>query len=173
MALTEDEVVQILKMVEQSNFGELRLETGDLKLLVRKKGYIAPCAEFASAPVSSGPAATGLEQPVIRDPAVPGAAHKPDNAADDHKGAIAIKSPMLGTVYLRPGPDAPPYVEVGSYVKKEETICLIEVMKVFTAVKAESTGYITAVLVETNQMVEYGQTLFLIKPEAESHGKNG
>ena len=173
MALTEDEVIQILKLVEQSSFGELRLETADLKLLVRKKGYVAPSAELDPAPRISGIASTTARQPVTQDAAVPSESGKPkkQQVVAGQEGLVTIKSTMLGTVYLRPSPDAPHYVDVGSYVKKDDTICLIEVMKVFTAVKAGVSGHITEILVETNEMVEYGQPLFLVKPEAESPGK--
>jgi acetyl-CoA carboxylase biotin carboxyl carrier protein len=77
---------------------------------------------------------------------------------------LPIKSPMLGTFYRRPAPGSPPYVEVGSFVEIGDTICLIEVMKVFNAVKAEVRGYIAKILQETGGLVEYGQTLFLISP---------
>ena len=88
-------------------------------------------------------------------------------AAAQREGLVPIKAPLLGTVYRRPTPDAPPYVEMGSFVKEDDTVCLIEVMKVFSAVKAGVRGRITEVLVETNEMVEYGQPLFMVKPEAE------
>jgi biotin carboxyl carrier protein len=78
---------------------------------------------------------------------------------------VPIKAPLLGTVYRRPAPEAPPYVELDSFVKEDDTVCLIEVMKVFTAVKAGVRGRITEILVETNQMVEYGQPLFMVKAE--------
>jgi acetyl-CoA carboxylase biotin carboxyl carrier protein len=174
MALTEDEVVQILKMVEQSGFGELRLETADLKLLVRKKGYVVPAAQLDPEPGTPGAVPAAAHEPVIQGPAVPDGSDKPKKQmVSGEEGLVPIKSTMLGTVYLRPSPDAPHYVEVGSYVKKDDTICLIEVMKVFTAVKAGVNGYIAEVLVETNEMVEYGQPLFLVRPAAESGGKKG
>jgi acetyl-CoA carboxylase biotin carboxyl carrier protein len=172
MALTEDEVIQILKMVEQSGFGELRLETADLKLLVRKKGYVVPAAQLDPEPGTSGAFSVAVHEPAKEGVAVPGGSDKPKKQmVSDQEGLVPIRSTMLGTVYLRPSPDAPHYAEVGSYVKKDDTICLIEVMKVFTAVKAGVSGYIAEVLVETNEMVEYGQPLFLVRPAAEPGGK--
>jgi acetyl-CoA carboxylase biotin carboxyl carrier protein len=74
----------------------------------------------------------------------------------------AIPSPMLGTFYRCPAPGAPPYVEVGSFVEEGDTVCLIEVMKIFNAVKAGVRGYIAKIFPETGQLVEYGQTLFSV-----------
>jgi acetyl-CoA carboxylase biotin carboxyl carrier protein len=68
--------------------------------------------------------------------------------------------------YRRSAPESPPYVEVGSHVKADDTVCLIEIMKVFTSVKAGVSGRIAEVLIAENSMVEYGQPLFMIKPDA-------
>ena len=165
MALSEAEILQILRMLEESSFGELHLETGQLKLVVRKKGCIASGAATSPLSASSAPVESQVPQPAIRDARVQGHAAKPKKTAADQEGAVAITSPMLGTVYLRPSPDAPPYVEVGSFVKEGDSLCLIEVMKVFTAVNASVQGYITEILVESNEMVEYGQPLFRVRPE--------
>jgi len=170
--LSEAEILQILRMFEESSFGELRLETGELKLVVRKKGCIASGAESNPLPASPVPVESQVPQPVIQDARVKGEADKTKKAAADQEGTVAITSPMLGTVYLRPSPDAPPYVEVGSFVKGGDTLCLIEVMKVFTAVNASVQGHITEILIESNEMVEYGQPLFRVRPEIASARKN-
>jgi acetyl-CoA carboxylase biotin carboxyl carrier protein len=169
MTLTEDDVIQILKLVEQSTFDELQLETGELKLVVRKKGC-------GPAVVESGSTVTGttsVSSAPARGPEIP--VSEPDRRKDrktktvaEKEGLVPIKAPLLGTVYRRPSPEAPPFVEVDSFVKEDDTVCLIEVMKVFTALKAGVRGQITEILVETNEMVEYGQPLFLVKPEAGS-----
>ena len=173
MALTEDEVIRILKLVEQSSFGELRLETADLKLLVRKKGYVATNTSPDTGTGSSGTVSNATPQPVIEQTPAPSESGRTEGlVAACQEGMVTIKSPMLGTVYLRPSPDASHYVEVGSHVKKDDTVCLIEVMKVFTAVKAGVNGHIADILVDTNEMVEYGQQLFLVRPDIESSGKD-
>ncbi len=164
MTLTEDEVIQILKLVEQSTFDELHLETGELKLVVKKHGCGTAFVEESMAPVSPAPSrAPGVSHGVA------GSGAGEDTkaaAAAEREGLVPIKAPLLGTVYGRPAPDSPPYVELGSYVKEDDTVCLIEVMKVFSAVKAGVRGRIAEVLFETNEMVEYGQPLFMVKPEA-------
>jgi acetyl-CoA carboxylase biotin carboxyl carrier protein len=173
--LSEREILDILKMVEASSFSELRLETGELKLLVRKgaglgavggtngSGSLAAAADRLPAMVAEPPAACAT--PAGSEPAPAGSAPASPEVAGTREGTVSIKSPMLGTAYRRPSPDAPPYVEVGSYVSENDTVCLIEVMKVFTAVKAGVQGHIAEILFENNSMVEYGQPLFLVKPE--------
>ena len=172
MTLSEAEILQILKLLEESSFGELRLEMGQLKVVLRKKGCIASGAETNSLPASPVPVENQVPQPVIQDARVQDDASKPKKTAADREGTVAITSPMLGTVYLRPSPDAPPYVEVGSFVKEGDSLCLIEVMKVFTAVNATVRGCITEILVESNEMVEYGQPLFRVRPEIASAREN-
>lgn len=160
--MTQDEVIQILRLVEESTFDELHLETGDLKLVVRKQGCGAAVVESNVPGLSPGQA----EQRVSKPSAAEDKKHKGVTVAAQREGLVPIKAPLLGTVYRRPAPEAPPYVEIDSFVKEDDTVCLIEVMKVFTAVKAGVRGRITDVLVETNEMVEYGQPLFMVKPEA-------
>ena len=71
---------------------------------------------------------------------------------------------MLGTLYRRPAPGSPPYVEVGTFVKEDNTVCLLEVMKVFNSVNAGVKGYIVKICAESGDLVEYKQTLYLVKP---------
>lgn len=167
MALTEDEVLQILKLVEQSSFDELHLETGELKLLIRKKGCGAAVIEAGptAASPATPPTAPGSERVHHGVESAPDKSAKTE-AAVQPGGMVPITAPMLGMFYRRPAPESPPYVEVGSHVKEDDTVCLIEVMKVFTAVKAGVRGQVAEVLIEENTMVEYGQPLFMVKPDA-------
>ncbi len=170
MTLTQDEIIQILKLVEQSTFDELQLDTGELKLVVRKKGCGSAAIESNASPASRAPEPARLasvEQAAPKTPKPRSDKGKKTGAATERDGLIPIKSPLLGTIYRRPAPESPPYVELGSFVKEDDTVCLIEVMKVFTAVKAGVRGRITEVLIETNEMVEYGQPLFIVKPETD------
>lgn len=164
--MTEDEIIQILRLVEQSTFDELHLETGELKLVVRKRGCATPFREgdapLASSVSARAEAAGETENRVVRSSVAKDAKAQTSVRSE---GMVPIKAPLLGTVYRRSAPESPPYVEIGSFVKEEDTVCLIEVMKVFTAVKAGVRGRITEVLVETNEMVEYGQPLFIVEPD--------
>ncbi|MEY4182198.1 MAG: hypothetical protein RLZZ217_824, partial [Planctomycetota bacterium] len=84
--------------------------------------------------------------------------------ADDDAGCIAVESPMVGTFYATPGPDKPPFVQVGAQVGPESIVCLVEAMKIFNEIKAEKSGTVHKILVKSGQPVEFGQKLFLIKP---------
>lgn len=92
-------------------------------------------------------------------PAAPGAV-----AADPDAGLIAIESPMVGTYYASPSPDAKPFLAEGSKISNDSVVCLIEAMKVFNEIKAEKSGTIARILVKNGQAVEFGQKLFLVKP---------
>jgi acetyl-CoA carboxylase biotin carboxyl carrier protein len=106
------------------------------------------------------------------------AARDGGNGADDHasppaaapapppneSGLIAIESPMVGTFYSAANPDSPPFVSVGSAIATDSVVCLIEAMKVFNEIKAEVTGTIERVLVNSGDAVEFGQKLFLVRP---------
>lgn len=95
-----------------------------------------------------------------------GAAHEPaeEEAPADDAGLIAIESPMVGTFYSSPNPDAEPFVSVGKSVSADSVVCLVEAMKVFNEIKAECSGTVERVLVNSGDAVEFGQKLFLVKP---------
>jgi acetyl-CoA carboxylase biotin carboxyl carrier protein len=159
--LTEDEVLQILKLIEDSSFDFMQLEFGELKLTVSKSGYAAPMP----APAVSPNAAPQTEPaPQAKTAGAPTAA-APNPQPAVREGAVAINAPMVGTFYTTPAPGAPPFVQLGDAVNEEATVGLIEVMKVFNAVTAGVAGVITEVCVQNGQFVEYGQPLFFVKSE--------
>ncbi len=167
MDLTEDEVLQILKLLDESDFDHLHLEVGDLKLIVSKNGP-APEAVQTAATVSSATAAPAAAAKPAEAPRAAAKSEPAPKAAAEvvvEAGTVPIKAPLLGTFYSRPEPSAPPYVEVGKSVNPDDTVGLIEVMKLFTSVKAGVQGKVNQVCVQSGQMVEYGQILFLVKPE--------
>ena len=95
----------------------------------------------------------------------PGSATAPSSeAASPPSKTVAISSPMVGTFYRAPAPDADPYVEVGDRVDVGQTVCIVEAMKLMNEIESEVRGTIVKVLVENSQPVEYGQQLFLIEP---------
>lgn len=172
--LTEDEVLQILDLIEKSNFDYLDLEVGDLKLTVSKSGVpMAPAAvsvtqaapAAAPAPAAAAPAAAPAA--VEAAPAPPPAAESAPAAqpVTAKEGTVPITAPMVGTFYATPEPGAPPFVKLGDHVDAEATVGLVEVMKVFNAVSSGTAGTIDEVCVESGQFVEHGQTLFLVRPD--------
>jgi len=113
-------------------------------------GAPAAGAPAAAAPAASVPAAA---------PAAPAAP-----AADADAGLVAIESPMVGTFYLKPNPDADNFTSVGGSVGPDSVVCLVEAMKVFNEIKAETSGTIARICVNDGDSVEFGQKLFLVKP---------
>ena len=156
MALSYDEISEILKVIDGSACDELVLETADVKLVVRRRGAAGPAP--AIEPPRSAPS-TPSAAPAVAQPAVRSAA--PAELA----GAGAVIAPMVGTFYRSPSPGAPPFVEVGSKVKKGDPICIIEVMKLFTTIHAEWDGTVAEIGAENAKLVEYGQMLFVITPD--------
>jgi acetyl-CoA carboxylase biotin carboxyl carrier protein len=158
MELTEDDVLEILKLFEQSKFDFLQLEQGDRKITVSKGGYVP--ASTAAAPVQAAPTAGAAPKPAAAPPV--SASHV--SPADE--GLIAVTAPMVGKFYAAAAPSDPPYVETGSKVAAGATVGLIEVMKVFASIKTEAAGVIERILVTNGQFVEFGQTLFLLRPDS-------
>ena len=172
--LTDDEVLHILKLIEQSSFDFFELQVGDLKLTVSKGGYRGSStdkpvhADIADPPPSSRPATSVTE--TTGETEVGETQAKPGDAAVGESG-VPITAPMVGTFYTAPEPGASPFVEVGGTIDEDTTVGLIEVMKVFTAVTSRVRGKIAERCVENGQFVEYGQTLFLVSPEGVSGDK--
>jgi len=176
MVLNQDDVIQILRLMDESSYEELRLETGDLKIVVNKRGraMLSEANHFMSER-DAGLLAT--EETVMRskpdDPVpLPSVTVKQTQESVRiieeeiaEKGYLPIKSPMLGTFYRSPKPNEPPFVEVGQVVNEDTTVCIIEVMKLFSTIHAGSQGCIERICAEDGQLVEYGQVLFLVKLE--------
>ena len=165
MELSEDDVLHILKLIDESKFDFFQLEVGDLKISVSKGEPFALPAVPVSAAVAPAvsPAVVVTPKPAAGAPApqteAPTAATKAIA-----EGLLAVTAPLLGTFYVAPEPGAPPFVKVGDMVNEDTTMGLIEVMKVFNSVRAAVKGTVVEVVVQNGQFVEYGQTLFLVKP---------
>ena len=114
-----------------------------------------------SLPAVPASAPAGMVAPAP-EPAAPAAAAAP--AEDDTAGLVPIASPMVGTFYSAATPDAPAFVSVGDEIDSEKVVCIVEAMKIFNEIKAETSGTIAKVLVANGDAVEFGQDLFLVKP---------
>ena len=169
MDLTNDDVLKILSIIDESGYNEIRLEIGDLKLHVQKQSV----ASASALPVIiESPRPAAVASPVVQAVAAPVAAATlpaPTTAAKTDSipdGAVAVNAPILGTFYRATAPGEKPFVDVGSKVGANDTICLIEVMKLFNSVKAGIAGTVVKVVAENGAMVEHGQVLVYIKPDA-------
>lgn len=147
-------VKELVDLMSNNGLSEIELAEGDKKITLRRGGAVAhvPVAApvYAPAPVHT-PAASA---PTVSAPA----------AKNEDEGLIPIKSPMVGTFYAAASPDAEPFGKIGNNVTPKTTVCIIEAMKVFNEIPAEVTGTIAKVLVTNGQVVDFGQTLFLVKP---------
>jgi len=152
MELSEDDVLHILKLIDESHFDYFQLEVGDLKITVSKGD---PIPQTAASQVSAAPAPK---------PAAPAAAPQAAKPVVVPEGMLPITAPLLGTFYVAPEPGAPPFVKVGQAVTEDTTVGLVEVMKVFSSVRAAVNGTIVEVVAQNGQFVEFGQTLFIVKP---------
>ena len=177
MDLSEDDVLQILKYLADSSFDELHLEIGDLKIHANKRVNPDPLepGDGETREAISPEHAAG-ENPVTFT-LHRGQDHHEGQLSNDQEvveeGLVAIKSPILGTFYQAPKPGEPPFVEVGELVDEETTVCLIEVMKLFTTIKAGRRGRITGIRALDGQLVEYNQVLFLMDPDVDAAGASG
>jgi acetyl-CoA carboxylase biotin carboxyl carrier protein len=157
MGLTDDDVREILRIIDESELDELRIDMPDFQLHVRRAGAPEPVAERPSAP-----AEPAVEQP--RERATPVQPRRdPDASAN---GAATIEAPMLGTFYRASAPGEQPFVDVGSEVDEETVVCLIEVMKMMNSIKAGVAGTVVEVCADNAQVVEYGEPLFRVEPAA-------
>lgn len=151
---TETKLVkELAKILNETDLTEIEMKKGDLKIRVSKGG-----GGFVQAVSAPAMAAAPAAPPASRAPETPAPESKADAAS--HPGAV--KSPMVGTAYVRPSPDADPFVKVGDSVKEGETVLLIEAMKTFNPITAPKSGKIGEVLVEDAQPVEFGEALFVI-----------
>jgi len=141
-----ESVRQLLALMNEHGLVELEIEQEDLVVRLRKAGAVTPTV--AVAPVLAGASATPA-------PAAPAAEGK----------LPTINSPMVGTFYPAPSPDAGPYVKVGDHVTEETVVCMIEAMKVFNEIRAEMSGTIEKVLAKNAQVVEFGLPMFVVRPD--------
>lgn len=137
-------IKKLIEMLEASNLGEIEIREGEESIRISRGGV----------PVAPTPVTVQVPAPA----AAPAAAEKPA-APSGH----AVTSPMVGTFYRAPSPDAKPFVEVGSVVAVGDTLCIIEAMKMLNGIEADKAGTIKAILKENGQPVEYAEPLFIIE----------
>ena len=150
MSLSLADLDQIMKLFDQSNFSEMKLESGDLKLHLRKAGAVA-------APMET----TALPAPSSESPAPPPPASH--SVPPPGPGEVDVLSPLLGVYYRAPKPGEPPFVEIGQIVEADSIVGIVEVMKLMNTVRAGASGIITAIHAPNAEMVEYEQPLIRIR----------
>jgi acetyl-CoA carboxylase biotin carboxyl carrier protein len=148
---------ELVRLMSANDLNTVDLRDGG-KRVVLKRG--ASVVQYAHAPMM--PAATGVVPTAPASQPTAGAAESAELAADAK--LVPIKSPMVGTFYAAPKQGEKPYVSAGSVVNEETDVCIIEAMKVFNVIKAETNGTIARVMIQDGQPVEHGTVLFLVKP---------
>ncbi|WP_342362712.1 acetyl-CoA carboxylase biotin carboxyl carrier protein [Terrarubrum flagellatum] len=146
-------VRELALLVSETGLSEIEVEKGDLKIRVARTVTVAAPATVLAAPVAAAPVAAA-SAPVVAAP--PAAAN-----LKDHPGAV--KSPMVGTAYRRPSPDAKAFVDVGSSVKAGDRLFLVEAMKTFNDIVAPKAGVVSAIFVDDGQPVEYDEPMCVIE----------
>jgi len=160
VSLSYDDIAEILKIIDASSCDELIVETGDLKLVIRRNG-----AGDAYSPSHNVVSSTArIPSPTKTGDVAPAAKPALHQLAPKAPHQIEVIAPMVGTFYRAASPDAPPFVEVGQHVRKGDPLCLIEVMKLFTTIASEHDGRVVQIGAENAELVEFGRTLFVIEP---------
>ncbi len=157
----------LIAAVDDSGIDSLEINRAGTKIRIAKTPPPAPVNMAAApAPMVAAPAAMPVAAPAQAAAAAsaPAAAPAPAPAEAPPSNLVEVKSPMVGTFYRAPAPEAPPYVEVGSTVKKGQTLCILEAMKLMNELECEVDGVVREILVENTDPVEYGQVLFRIEP---------
>lgn len=156
------QIQELIKLVNDSNIGEVTVEQKDFKITIRQKEE--QVTQVVSAPMQQAPVYQMPQQqlqgfPQAGLPAVALAQPQPAAAT-----TVTIKSPMIGTFYRKPSPDKPYFVEVGDEVTVGKVVCIIEAMKLFNEIESEVSGKIVKILVDDASPVEYDQPLYLVEP---------
>jgi len=147
---------KIVRIVEQSGVDEIEIEEEGLRVRIARNSHTNNAAPGSAITINQTPAA-----------AAPAPAPQPEGSPSSVLSEIKyheIKSPIVGTFYRAPAPDADPYVNIGQIVQDKTVLCIIEAMKLMNEIESDISGKIVKILVENGQPVEYNQTLFLIEP---------
>ncbi|GFM68612.1 acetyl-CoA carboxylase biotin carboxyl carrier protein [Pseudomonas cichorii] len=145
-------VKKLIELLEESGIDELEIREGEESVRISRHSKTPAQPYYAPAPVAAPVAA----------PAAPVAAAAAEAPSAPKLNGHVVKSPMVGTFYRTPAPTSPAFVEVGQTVKKGDTICIVEAMKMMNHIQAEASGVIESILVENGQPVEFDQPLFTI-----------
>lgn len=150
--MTIEEIKELIALANESGVAELEVQRGEHRVRIKRAGQEREYVVAAPTPVATVAATT----PAVVAP-VAAAAPEKDNL-------VTIKSPIVGTFYESPSPEAGPFVKTGDTVSPKTTVCIIESMKLMNEIEAEVSGVVVARLVENGKPVEYGEALFTIRP---------
>ena len=165
VSLTPEDIRAIVTAFESSDWSELSLQHGDTRLEMSRTGAptlasAPPTPAVAPAPTATAPTASAAPSAMVIPPVVP-APSGPTSVPD----GVPVLAPTVGLFWCSPQPGAPPFVQVGQHVEADDQVCIVEVMKLMSHVKAGIAGVVVALPVANGAMVEHGDTLLVIAPE--------
>lgn len=140
-----DDLKELISLLKDTDITELQVEKDGTKVKIRRQTMLSPIEVHPKTPVVG---------------------EKSKEEEEETQRLVTITSPIVGTFYRSPSPDAPPFVDAGTVVKKGQVICIIEAMKLMNEIESEVDGIIVRALVENGHSVEYGEPLFVIEPES-------
>ena len=155
--MKENKIRKLIRLVEESDIDSLEVERLTTRIRIRKSPGGGPAVVAGAAPALPPPAAP--QAPAAAEPETP-----PDASTPVGDALFDVTSPMVGTFYRSPAPDADPFVSVGDRVEAGQTLCILEAMKLMNELEAEISGTIREICVENAQPVEFGQVLFRVDP---------
>lgn len=138
-----DDLKELITLLKDTDIAELQIEKDGMKIKIRRHAIISPLE---------------VQQKHIKPIEVT------KETEEEVQRLVTVTSPIVGTFYRSPSPDAPPFVDVGTKVKKGQVLCIIEAMKLMNEIESDVEGVVVRILVENGQPVEYGEPLFLIEP---------
>ncbi len=142
-----DEIKKLIDLLKETDITEFQIEREDTKLKIKREKYLSSFEAISSAKKHEVAAPTESKA----------------EAAGESK-IVTITSPIVGIFHRTPSPESPPFVEIGSVVRKGQVLCIVEAMKLMNEIESDTEGVISKILVENGQPVEYGEPLFLIEP---------
>ena len=140
-----DEIKHLMELLKDTDITELQIERNGAKLKIKRERFMS---SFEISP-------TPVKQQEVEQP-----------PPEETQRLVTITSPIVGIFHRSPAPEAPPFVEVGSVVKKGQVLCIVEAMKLMNEIESDVDGVVSKILVENSQPVEYGEPLFLIEPSS-------
>lgn len=160
-----DEIKELIQLIDSSSIDEFKYEQNGAKIHLKKLAGVQDKETGRLTTREIADAANRSEPPAQTNEAVEKEPEQKPVPPAETENLHKITSPMVGTFYSSPSPDAGPYIQKGDNVKTESVVCIIEAMKLMNEIEAEINGEIVDILVENGELVEYGQDLFLVKPE--------
>ena len=155
-----NELKELIALLEDSKLSELEIEEEGRRIRLTKQSetyMMAPAPMQMQAPMAAPAPSVAPSTPF-------GSPHESKEPSLADQGLVAVTSPMVGTFYLKPAPSEPVFVELGDRISADQTICIVEAMKIMNEVAAKVAGIVERILVENGEPVEFGQPLFAIRP---------